>query len=82
MSVRLEWLTANEVTAELLRRGDEADDHNEVTAAFAEVFGHPDGAVIEGSLPELRAMLAAPWTCSPSPNYSCPSTSNSPRPPN
>ncbi len=57
MSVRLEWLTANEVTADLLRRGDEADDHNEVTAAFAVVFGHPDGAVIEGSLTELRAML-------------------------
>lgn len=57
MSARLEWLSAAETTADLLRCGDAAADHNEVDAPFAVVFGHPDGAVIEGNLPELRAML-------------------------
>jgi len=57
MSARLEWLTAAETTPDLLRRGDEASDHTEVTGPFAMVLGHPDGAIIEGSLPELRAMF-------------------------
>lgn len=57
MGAHLEWLTTEDTTAELLRSGDEASDRNTVTAPFALVFGHPDGAVIEGSLPALRAML-------------------------
>ncbi len=57
MSARLEWLTATETTPDLLRRGDEASDHTQVTGPFAMVLGHPDGAIIQGSLPELRAML-------------------------
>jgi len=44
MSARLEWLTAAETTPDLLRRGDEASDHTEVTGPFAMVLGHPDGA--------------------------------------
>jgi len=57
MSARLEWLTATETTPELLRRRDEASDHTEVTGPFPMVLGHPDGAIVEGSLPELRAIL-------------------------
>lgn len=57
MSTHLEWLSAAETTADLLRRGEEANDHNAVDAPFAVVFGHPDGAIIEGSLPELRSLL-------------------------
>ncbi len=55
MSTRLEWLTATETTPDLLRRGDEASDHTEVTGPFALVLGYPGGAIIEGSLPELWA---------------------------
>jgi len=38
MSARLEWLIATETTPDLLRRGDEASDHTEVTGPFAMIL--------------------------------------------
>lgn len=70
MGARLEWLTATETTPDLLRRGDEASDHTEVTGPFAMVFGHPDGAIIQGSLPAAGDARSAPRNCSTSPSSS------------
>lgn len=44
MSARLEWLTATETTPDLLRRGDEASDHTEVTGPFANGLRPPPTA--------------------------------------
>jgi hypothetical protein len=57
MSAHLEWLTTTDTAATLLRRGEEAADHETVTAKYALVIGHPDGAIIEGTGADLRKFL-------------------------
>lgn len=57
MSARLEWLTPTATELTIYKAGAAASDHNTVTAPYALELGHPDGAIVEGTAEDLRALL-------------------------